>query len=216
MLGLFQMMMPDVNAFDQKEHIFCNVRGVVGHTLQIMSDKDQIESRPRRSNALLHKVQQFQVNRIFQLIHLVIGQKNALRKRGIPPDESVQTFPHHQLNSFRHVGNVHERPEGRTAEQRDGALSQINREIPHTLKVAVDFDRRGEKAKVFGDRLVEGQEAGGHFVILDIQLIDAGFCHPNALHQTLIPFDQRTDAVVNRGFHKTSHFENLVLEVAEF
>ena len=96
-------------------------------------------------------------------------------------------------------------------EQRDGTLRDVHGQIAHAFQIAVDLDGGGEKAQIARHGLMQGQQPGGEFVDLDIELVDALFGLPDVDHQGVVALDQRADAVVDGGLDQTAHFQDLVL-----
>lgn len=63
---------------------------------------------------------------------------------------------------------------------------------------------------------IEGEEAGGKLVDLDIGAVDAAFGFPDTFEVQVAAFDKTANAGVDGGFDHAAHFEQLVLEVVEF
>lgn len=114
------------------------------------------------------------------------------------------------------MGNINQLRELRAAQQRKRTLCQIDRQISHALQIAVDLDRRGEETQIARHRLVQGEQPCGHLVDFDVEIVDTFLGLPDTAAQPVVAFHQRANAVVDGSLHQAAHFEQLVLQFAEF
>jgi len=72
--------MPDVHALNKEEDIFGNIGGVIGDSLQIVSDENEIEGRAYRVFSPIRFLQKLPVDGVFKLIDFVIDSDSAARR----------------------------------------------------------------------------------------------------------------------------------------
>ncbi len=62
----------DVHTLDEEDHVFSNVRGVVGNALEVARDKNEINALPYHGGVLLHVSDQRAVNAVSQFVHGIV------------------------------------------------------------------------------------------------------------------------------------------------
>src|SRR6266700_6044119 len=205
----------DVHAFDQEYDILSDVGRMVRNAFQITGHKNEINSLRHAARVLLHVADKFAVDQIPHFIHRIVGQKNASCQLGILLHECVQGLSNHRLHQVRHMRNIDDRVQDGLVHQGERPLRDIYGEIAHALEVAVDLDRRGYKAQVSRDRLVESKKPGGLLVDLDLHLIDAGLVLQDEIGLVLILFDQCQDAAVDRRLYQPGHCKQALPQIIE-
>ena len=182
--------MPDVHALNKEEDIFGNIGGVIGDSLQIVSDENEIEGRAYRVFSPIRFLQKLPVDGVFKLIDFVIGNEYCPGHLFVALHERIETPAHHGLNQLRHSWYVDGGLRRGTMDQRRGPFRHIDHQIAHALEVAVDFDRGCQEPQVLRDRLMQGGQTHRNLINFDVQLIDSALYGPDFLGWRLSAFHE--------------------------
>src|SRR5215831_19097566 len=81
----------EIHTFCKEYHIFRNIGGMVGDSLQVARHKNEVDRCRNRDRVMLHELDELSVDFVTQRVHLVVGRDEALRQLRIDLDECIQT-----------------------------------------------------------------------------------------------------------------------------
>src|SRR5262245_49747251 len=96
-----------------------------------------------------------------------------------------------------------------------GSFRDVDREVADALEIGVDLDRRHDRAKVGGHRLVERQQLETAAVDFDVKLVDWLVAAEHGFDQIDVTAHKSVDRRANAFFRQTAHFEQTPLKRLE-
>src|SRR5947209_16661614 len=119
-LDVFRVLgvMPDINPFYQEDYVFGDIRGMIADPLQIAGHEDEIDRRGDHGWVALHDPQQFVIDRIPQIVHLIVRKQDGVGQIRIAVYKRIQALEEHGLHERRHFRNIDHRLNQRMMHQR--------------------------------------------------------------------------------------------------
>jgi len=201
--------------FDQVDHVFGNIGGVVGNALEIARYAEQVDEVLRLLRLLVDQLVDFLVNRPIELVNRVVLGQHLPGQRGIPVDQRLQSQAQHLLRPVGHrreilrnevLGNVAHRPD---------PLGNVDRQVADPFQIVVHLHAGDDIAQIGGHRLLQGQNLQAFF-------LDGIFHHVNGMvlldHQPRsfqIAFIHRRHGFADAGLDGRRHLQHHVFQLVQ-
>src|ERR1022692_1717281 len=204
-LGLFGVV-PDVNAFDQEDHVFGDVRRVVADPLQVAGYEYQIDRRRHDAGIALHGFLEFGVHRIAKSIHFIVRKKYRTGQDVVSIHKRVQALEQHGLDQGGHLWDIDHRLDQRMMHQGERTLRHVLGEIADALQVGVDLESGGQKAEIASHGLEKSEQPGYHAVDFHLHPVDSRLVANDLLSEFPALIDEGADAAAYSRLHQPTHF----------
>ena len=126
--------MANVSRFDDEDHVFGDVGGVIADPFELAGNEDEIDAGLDDALIAEHISQQLAKNLIFQRVQPVILPEHVLRQAGVHRHECVERLAQRLQRQDAHAGNVNQWFDGRVLKIPLPCFPNVVRDVAHALE----------------------------------------------------------------------------------
>jgi len=198
-----------------QDHILGDVRGVVGHALQVLGNQHEVHALRAGFRVLRNLLNGGAHHLVLVAIHLVVVAQHPPGQLGVVPLEALDGAAQLELALLAQFEQALRRAGGISGAKAHGGFGDVAGQVAHPLEVVGHHLARHHAAQIVGHRRLGGEQVQHPLVNLDIHAIYGEIVLQHLLRGGCVALPDCRQGLLQNLLGESRHAQQLAAQFAE-